>query len=99
MVHILTLHVVPFNKAAAFRTAFGPNGLWRNLQPEMLGIDLLSSQSTPTLFVAIELWPSREAHLTAQNSPSWPTLLRFRQSLTLVSIDLGSYFLTPLLQL
>ena len=99
MIHSATVFLVADDALPAFIESNRTHGLWRQLarqlQPALVATDLLQNATRQNLLLTIDYFISPLAYQRCLRSPAYETLLRFRQNLSVVAIQLGAFSFPP----
>jgi|ERR1035437_1496457 hypothetical protein len=99
MIHSATVFLVADDALRAFIESNRTHGLWRQLarqlQPALVATDLLQNATRQNLLLTIDYFISPLAYQHCLRSPAYETLLRFRQNLSVVAIQLGAFSFPP----
>jgi hypothetical protein len=95
IIHSISLYFVSPSNAPSFVACLGEGGLGcalsKKLQPELIGIDLLHSRESPSMFLCTEFWCSGDAYLRRVGSPARLALASLLRSLSTGQIEFGAF--------
>jgi hypothetical protein len=100
MIHSANVYFVADDALPAFikntRTEGSLCGqLSRQLRPALVATDLLQNATRQNLLLTIDYFISPQDYQRCLRSPSYETLLRFRQNMSVVAIQLGAFSFPP----